>query len=102
MHPDIYLIWLICHHLFIFSNKRGPDTAAPQIDPLGPYTPEVDAALHDAKEARNRSAMLRRQAQNIMNNVQNTQKDMHKSVNDGMTSKAAETADLKVDISQGC
>ena len=28
----------------------------PAIDPLGPYTPECDAALNEAKDARNRLA----------------------------------------------
>lgn len=67
----------------------------PTIDPLGPYTPEADQALQEAKEARTRSALLRQDAATSIDRCNKTQKQAHRSVNDGLTSKVSETAELK-------
>ena len=72
------------------------DLSNPAVDPLGALTPEADAALHEARDARSRSTMLRKQSDNLMNNVNNTQQGVHKSVNSGLTGKVAETVALKV------
>lgn len=66
-----------------------------QPDPLGPYTPEADQALVDAEEARARSAYLRRELKDAIDRTEKLQKAAHKSVNDGITQKVAETITLK-------
>lgn len=67
-----------------------------QPDPLGPYTPEADQALVDSEEARARSAYLRRELKEAIDRTEKLQKAAHKSVNDGLTQKVAETITLKV------
>ena len=90
---------------FPMKNLRktsSDDSTSTQVDPLGPYTPEADAALQEARDARGRSSMLRRQAQNSIANAENVQQGMHNSVNNGLTTKVAETASLKVCIMNMC
>ena len=70
--------------------------SAPSSDPLGPYTPEAEAALMEAKDARAISASLRQDISNLIDKVNKTQKSAHKAVNHGLTSKLAETVSLKV------
>ncbi|XP_064616215.1 tektin-like protein 1 [Liolophura sinensis] len=64
-------------------------------DQLGPFTPECEHSLADAKEARARSAYLRREVHEIIDKTEKLQKAAHKSVNDGLTQKLAETVTLK-------
>ena len=66
------------------------------VDPLGAFTPEAKAALQEAQSARQRSSMLRSGLRNAINNAARTQTSAHKSVNDGLTQKVAETVQLKV------
>ena len=66
------------------------------VDPLGAFTPEAKAALQEAKSARQRSHMLRSGLRNCIANAARTQSAAHKSVNDGLTQKVAETVQLKV------
>lgn len=68
---------------------------SPAIEPLGPYTPEADQALAEAKDARSRSAMLRQQSTDAIKRSEKMQAAAHKSVNDGLTSKVAESVSLK-------
>lgn len=72
-----------------------------QPDPLGPYTPEADQALVDAEEARARSAYLRRELKDAIDRTEKLQKAAHKSVNDGITQKVAETITLKQHLGVG-
>ncbi|XP_076436605.1 tektin-like protein 1 [Babylonia areolata] len=65
------------------------------VDALGPYTPETDLALQDGAEARGRSAYLRRNLRDTIDQVQRLQRAAHRSVNDGLTQKVAETVTLK-------
>lgn len=50
----------------------------------------------DAEEARARSAYLRRELKDAIDRTEKLQKAAHKSVNDGITQKVAETITLKV------
>lgn len=66
------------------------------IDPLGPYTPEVDRCLLAGKDAQIRSAVLRRETAEIIDKTERIQRAVHQSVNDGVVQKIAETVTLKV------
>jgi len=70
-----------------------------QSDQLGPYTPECETALEDAKTARARSEQLRYDAVILIEKVEKIQRDAHEAVNQGLTQKVAETINLKV---SGC
>ncbi|KAI0234316.1 coiled-coil domain containing 105 [Lamellibrachia satsuma] len=65
------------------------------IDPLGPYTPEVDRCLLAGKDAQIRSAVLRRETAEIIDKTERIQRAVHQSVNDGVVQKIAETVTLK-------
>ncbi len=71
-------------------------SGSPIVDPLGAFTPEAEQALLEAREARQRSAMLRKELSDSINRSGKMQKAAHKSVNDGLTQKIAETVSLKV------
>ncbi|XP_050417944.1 coiled-coil domain-containing protein 105 isoform X2 [Patella vulgata] len=83
------------------SRFDGSHLGACQADPLGPYTPEADSALADASEARSRSLYLRRELKDAIDRSEKLQKAAHKSVNDGMTQKIAETVTLKHHLGVG-
>ena len=78
------------------QDGRYSRMAVNQPDPLGPYTPEADQALADADDARARSAYLRRELREAIDRTDKLQKAAHKSANDGLTKKLAETVTLKV------
>ena len=65
-------------------------------DPLGPYTPEVQQAMSISADARKRSFSLRKEVADAIDQVQKLQKEAHRSVNDGLTKKVAETVAVKV------
>ncbi|XP_006822555.1 tektin-like protein 1 [Saccoglossus kowalevskii] len=67
----------------------------PTLDPLGPYTPESAAAIAQAHDARNKSSTLRRDVEDAIARTEQLQRSAHKSVNDGLTQKLAETIALK-------
>lgn len=69
-----------------------PET--PEPDPIGPYTPESAEAVHSAQDARASSASLRREIRETIDRCVSEQKDMHLTVNNGMTQKIAETTTL--------
>ncbi|XP_071096356.1 tektin-like protein 1 [Haliotis cracherodii] len=74
---------------------------ASQADPVGPYTPDADIALADALEARCRSGYLRQELRETIDRAERLQKAAHKSVNDGLTQKVAETVTLKQHLGVG-
>ncbi|XP_071802475.1 tektin-like protein 1 [Asterias amurensis] len=65
------------------------------IDPLGPFTPEANAAIDQAREARNRSVRLRREIKDAIENTERLVETAHKAVNSGMNKKVAETITLR-------
>ena len=106
---------LICHTLSSTGNTNGtrnslqrswtsnnertsPQNKAPLIDPLGPYTPEVDQALQEAGDARSRSSALRKELGEVIEKTDKMQKMAAKSVNNGLTQKVDETLSLKVSL----
>jgi len=64
-------------------------------DPLGAYTPEVQQAMSLSADARKRSFSLRKEVAEAIDQVQKLQKEAHRSVNDGLTKKVAETVNVK-------
>jgi len=66
------------------------------LDPLGAFTPEAESAMEDAKEARLRSATLRREVADLVNQVNKMQNVTKESVNGGLIGKIGESAELKV------
>jgi len=74
---------------------------AGKADPLGPYTPEVDTLLGDATDSRNRAAYLRRELRAVIDRVNKLKQAAHRSVNDGLTQKVAETVTLKQHLNLG-
>ena len=71
-------------------------SASKETNPIGAYTPEVQEALSLAVDARKRSVVLRREVTEAIDQVQKLQRAAHKSVNDGLTKKIAETITVKV------
>lgn len=74
----------------------GSGAMTPPTDPLGPFTPEAAQAIAQAKEARQRSSVLRREIKEAIDNTQKLQQAAHEAVNGGMNRKVAETVTLKV------
>ena len=77
----------LCSHLY--------DVTA---DPLGSFTPEVEAAMNEARDARTRSAMLRKEVSGMVSRVGKVQEVTKGSVNSGLVGKIGETVQLKVNI----
>ncbi|KAL5013067.1 hypothetical protein ScPMuIL_011618 [Solemya velum] len=86
---------LLTHRSKTSLDGRISRFGSSQADPLGPYTPDADLALADALEARARSTYLRKELKEAIEKTDKLQKAAHKSVNDGLTHKLAETITLK-------
>jgi len=65
-------------------------------DPLGSYTPEVDEALREARDAISRAKDLRRRVDQQLTAVEESQKSAIKAVNEVLGQKIQETNALKV------
>ncbi|XP_068741017.1 tektin-like protein 1 [Montipora capricornis] len=91
---------LICHAV---SSVRGAGIKegqaekplTPPVEPLGPYSPECARVISTAAEARQRSANLRKEVAEAIEQTVKLQKAAHQSVNDGLTQKVAETVTMK-------
>ena len=68
----------------------------PEIEPLGPYTPEAANSISSALQARESSAGLRRSVNEAIEDANQLQHATHFSVNHGLTQKVAETVNIKV------
>ncbi|XP_077986602.1 tektin-like protein 1 [Glandiceps talaboti] len=77
------------------DGRENERSSSPVLDPLGPYTPEAAAAMAQAREARNKSCILRREVEDTINRTEQIQRASHKAVNDGLTMKLSETVSLK-------
>ncbi|XP_041481139.1 coiled-coil domain-containing protein 105-like [Lytechinus variegatus] len=75
------------------EERNGSNTPPP--DPLGPFTPEAAAAIAQAREARQRSQVLRKEIRDAIENTQQLQQAAHRAVNDSLNQKVAETVTLK-------
>jgi sugar-specific transcriptional regulator TrmB len=71
------------------------DTAGEVVDPLGAWTPEVEAALTEAQEAIGASSDLRLAAGRLLDTVNEMERTVTKAVNAGLTQKIVETSSLK-------
>lgn len=67
-----------------------------EIDPLGPYTPEVADAISLATDALMISHALLNNVELCIQETRYIQRDLYKSVNNGLTKKVAETVAMKV------
>ena len=65
---------------------------------MGPYTPEADQSVSVATEAIQRSQTLLKEVADFIDHTTKVQKDIHKSVNDGITKKASESIAMKVRV----
>ena len=69
---------------------------SPEVNPLGPYTPEAAESIKLSADAIKRSQILRREVANAIEETSKLQKQAHKSVNSGLTKKVAESMGMKV------
>ena len=70
----------------------------PQVEPLGPYTPEAANSIASALQARETSSGLRRSVNETIKDANQLQHSTHFSVNHGLTQKVAETVNIKVKL----
>ncbi|XP_001622655.2 coiled-coil domain-containing protein 105 [Nematostella vectensis] len=96
---------LICHAV---SSVRGAGIkdqierpSTPEVEPLGPYTPECARVISEAADARQRSSTLRKEVAEAIEQTIKLQKAAHNSVNDGLTQKVAETVSVRQHLQVG-
>ena len=87
-----------CRPSKIHDSFESSDASAFVIDPVGPYTPEVDSALDEAKSGIQGGKALRKKATQVVLRVGEVQGAATKAVNALLTRKIAETACLTVSI----
>ena len=80
-------------HSLIFFFLSSDDH---EVNPLGPYTPEAAQAVAMATNAIQKSQALLRDVELSIEETRGVQRDLHKSVNNGLTKKVAETVAMKV------
>lgn len=67
----------------------------PGIHPLGPYTPEAATSMAIATDAIQRSHILLKEVVSAIRDVNHIQKEIHQSVNHGLTKKISESTTMK-------
>lgn len=65
---------------------------------MGPYTPEAAQVIALATDAIERSQTLLKAVESTIDESKSIQKDVHKSVNDGLTKRVAESTAMNVKI----
>jgi len=75
---------------------------SPEVNPLGPYTPEVAQSIQLASDAIKQSHVLRAQVADAIDETAKLQKQAHKSVNDGLTKKVGESMTMKQHLQMAC
>ena len=80
----------------VLSDGDGAGSEGLSVEPLGPYTPEAQAALEVARDAIERTKVLRKEAARLQLRVDDVQKCAIQTANEGLAAKLTETANLKV------
>lgn len=75
--------------------EKFQKTEKNEVNPLGPYTPEAAQAVAMATDAIARSEILLKEVENAIQETRIIQRDVHTSVNNGLTKKVAETVAMK-------
>lgn len=86
------------------TSKKNRDNAdvSPEVNPVGPYTPEAAQAINLSEDAIKRSQILRQEVADAIDETQKLQKAAHKSVNDGLTKKVSESITAKQHLQMAC
>jgi len=80
------------------KTAEGGAGKMPPADPLSPYTPEAAAAAAEAEQNIKVSKCLRSDTRALIDQTTNLQRQAHRSVNDALTRKIAETVSLSQDL----
>ena len=68
----------------------------PEVNPVGPYTPECSESMNLARTSIQSSHVLVKEVIQLVDQCVKVQKDIHLGVNDGLTKKASESVAMKV------
>jgi len=77
------------------SSRRERSVNTPEVNPVGPYTPEASQAISLATEAIESSQTLLKEVAYFIDHTTKLQKEVHKGVNDGITKKLSESIAMK-------
>lgn len=98
----IRVLDLVCHTIEPSTRLQTSEhgcrkerAKTPEVNPVGPYTPETAQSISLAREAIERSQALLKEVAAFIDHCTKLQKNVHKSVNDGITKKASESIAMK-------